>query len=288
MSKIKKALLVQSEIPVSNDVNNELDNPVGSFRDYINGQFDHVWKNVYDGNKVLDSVKYQKGLVSYGKPREVFEGVYKILNGVDGVIMYVKGEESDDITSLDGGVFGKYNIEARFEYEGDLPFKYVLGVIIAVDVVKPVVSIYSGIRVRGNNNFISINDGDMIRSSIEYGISYGYLEMMIKELKVNMDRYRNYYEKLKSIPVSYSEICKIVGELMIVDSVKMLSINTAITAGVKEMSNVKSQYYYLIGGFNKWMLLNCFLVYMDSRVSFVVLPERSRDVCFAINNLSVI
>lgn len=219
---------------------------------------------------VFNSKTYVKGERNYKTPREYLEPfIEKIQNIAPDIKVRTSGivqnaEEDRTINTA----YSRILIEAskeRLQSEGLFP---TFGIIIGLDIQKPVYKIYEGTTVSACTNLCVFNQNNMFTGSIFDGLSEGYdrLGTWVSNYENTFGQNLDIYKRLESVQLGKDELKQRLGELLKFSIENSYLGTNPVVLAAKELFNPNSSYSIeKDGSSTDWNLYNAVTAYLSSK-----------------------
>lgn len=245
--------------------------------------------NLLDKDNVFTSKQYVKGITSFPTPHNLLNPLLPILQDTGGTLELV-GEDKVENRNEDGSgniSFGRVNLTAKYAIDPEL--KYSVGVLAAYNLTRPVFKIYQGVEVSACTNLCVFGADQIHKFEASEGFNIDIVRSFLADLSGKIQRSIEVVNRLKAAAIQPSQIPEIVGRMLLASQDKEKKFTNGVTSvldATRLLTDTSSKYFFGQPGFSQWHLYNAMTESFAQKVSFIDIPEKTRDA-FAVMNLSL-
>ena len=223
---------------------------------------------------VFNSKTYVKGERNYRTPKEYLEPfMEKIQEIAPDINVQVSGkiqnaEEDRTINTA----YSRIMIEAsniKLKSEGIYP---TFGIIIGLDIQKPVYKLYEGTTVSACTNLCIFNANNLFAGDIFDGLSEGYdrLGTWVDNYKETFGKNLDTFKRLEEVQLSKAELQQRLGDLLKFSIENPYLGTTPVVLAAKELYNPNSMYHIDENeGTTDWNLYNAVTAYLSNKTDIL-------------------
>jgi len=229
--------------------------------------------------EILESKGYKKGFSEYHAPGKFFEGLLNIEE--EKFNISVNGSHEDISINEDKTenlVFKRFNLMYTFTIDEEL--QYNLGLVVALDMGKPIAKIYSGVQVKACLNMCIFSSDQVIKfdlSSNPTGYKAHFIEQF-KRISERVERSKVIINELKKIQLTQFKIDELNGAILrnLIATNGTAGTNPIIN-GIKLQSRNDSK-YFTKNGLSAWLYYNSLTEYVEEKIHVLDIAEKALNI----------
>lgn len=233
---------------------------------------------------VLKSKVYvnEKGGVNFHSPRQYIEPFLEKFKSINGIQYDVKvsgsvvNKEEDDTVNV---AYSRVGVKVTFpdEYRPNKDHSSVVGMVYALDTVKPVMKVYSGEDADACLNLCIFGAQYFHSVEILAGTAnvYERAELYIEGIQKQLAEFQKVYEKLNDRQYKGKEIDEIMGHILRASYVNKFIGTNPVLAALKDLENPKSVYAIKEDSTSAWNIYSAMTQYITDKVDIAEKPTKT-------------